>query len=84
MHYNKKGSAFFFGISIALFVWIIGIMVIPFFEDSVDLFRTNMDCTNTTITSGNQVACLMGGGIIPYFIIFIVGVVLGIIGGLNR
>lgn len=81
---NKKGGAFFFGLGIALFVWIIGIMIIPYFQDSVDLFRTDMDCTNTSITDGAKVTCLYGDALMPFFIIFIVGVVLGIIGGLNR
>ena len=80
----KKGSSLFFGIVIALFFWIAGIMILPYFQDSVDLFRIDMDCANTSITYGNQASCLIGDGMIPYFIVFLVGTVAGIIAGVSK
>ena len=77
---NKKGNMFF-GITIALFIYIIGVLFIPFLVDDVDTFRTNMECSDASITDGGKIACLFGDLAVPYLIWFFVSITLGIIVG---
>ena len=77
---NKKGSIFF-GVGIGLFIYIMGVLFIPFIVDDVDTFRTSMDCTNTDITDGTKLSCLIGDLTIPYLIWFFVSLLVGFIAG---
>jgi len=77
---NKKGNMFF-GVTIALFIYIIGVLFIPFLVDDVDTFRTNMECSDASITDGAKIACLQSDILIPYFIWVFVSITLGIIVG---
>ncbi len=78
---NKKGNIYF-GIVIALIVWMGGILILPFIMDDVTTFRVAMDCTNSSISDGAKVSCLGGDSLVPYFIWTLASLVLGfIIGG---
>lgn len=78
---NKKGGIFF-SIIIAIFLFASGVLFIPFFTDDVTTFRTHMDCTNSSISSGEKLTCLEGDLLIPVLIWFFVSLALGfIIGG---
>jgi len=77
---NKKGSIFF-GVGIGLFIYIMGVLFIPFIVDDVDTFRTSMDCTNTDITDGTKLSCLIGDLTIPYLIWFFISLLVGFIAG---
>ena len=80
---NKKGNIFF-GATLALVCFIAGVLIIPFFTDDITVARNQLDCTNTTITDGTKVSCLLGDMVIPYFIWFFVSLAIGIIGGINK
>lgn len=80
MRYNKKGSAFF-GVTIAIVVYIFGVLFLPFIIDDVTTFRGAMDCSNTNITGGTMLACLLGDAMVPYLIWFFISLALGFIMG---
>jgi len=78
---NKKGSVFF-GVGIGIFVWIMGVLFLPFLMNDVTTFRVAMDCTNASIGGGQMLSCLVGDLTIPYIIFFIISLALGfVIGG---
>ncbi len=80
---NKKGSAFF-GIAIGSFIYIMGVLFIPFIMDDIDTFRDNMDCTNSAISDGTKIACLGSDILIPYFIWFFISLLLGFVAGVLK
>lgn len=77
---NKKGGLYM-GITTAIIVFMIGMLVIPFVKDSVTDFRTNIQCSNTSISDGAKMTCLFGDTVVPYFIILILSLVIGVIVG---
>ena len=81
---NKRGSGVFFGISIALFVFVVGVLIIPFLTDDIVTTRTNLDCTNTSISGGTMIQCLQIDLAVPYLIWFFVSLAIGIIAGANK
>lgn len=78
---NKKGSAFL-GVALFLFLFVMGILFIPFFTDDITTTRILLDCANASgITNGTKLMCLNIDLLIPYFIWFIVSVSLGYLAG---
>lgn len=75
---NKKGS-FFLGFIIFLIIFINGVLIIPFLQDDITTSRTDLNCADSSISSGNMITCLMVDSAIPYFIILFIGVGLGFI-----
>jgi len=80
MKMNKKGSAFF-GIGIGIVLFIFGVLFLPFIMDDVTTFRDVMDCSNTDITPGNMLSCLVGDAVVPYWIWFFISLSLGFVVG---
>lgn len=80
---NTKGNLFF-AFMVALIVWIAGVLMLPFIIDDIDTFRTDMDCTNSSISDGSKITCLTGDILVPYFIWTIASIALGFIAGLSR
>lgn len=79
---DKRGNIFF-GVVVALIVYISGILILPYLVEDVTNFRVAMDCTNTSISDTSKINCLMGDIIIPYWIWLIVSIALGFIVGGN-
>jgi len=77
---NKKGNIFF-GIVVALFVWIGGILILPFIVDDITVYRIAMDCTNSSISDMTKLNCLFGDAIVPYFIWTLVSLAIGFLVG---
>jgi hypothetical protein len=77
---NKRGNIFF-GVGIAIFLWVMGILILPYITDSVTDSRTGLDCTNISISGGSKITCLYGDVVVPYFIWFLVSLLLGYIAG---
>jgi len=77
---NKQGSIFF-GIIVGLFVFVIGVLFIPFLTEDIATTRTLLDCTNSSITGGTMITCLQIDLVTPYLIWFFVSVALGYISG---
>ena len=68
---NKKGNMFF-GIAIFTLIYFFGILFIPFITDDITTARVDLDCTNSSITDGTKMNCLLTDVLTPYFIIFII------------
>lgn len=80
---NKRGNVFW-GVSIGLFVFVMGVLIIPFITDDITTTRTSLDCTNVSITGGTMLTCLTIDLAIPYFIWFFVSLAIGIFAGMNK
>jgi len=81
---NKRGSIFL-GLGLGIFIFITGVLILPFLTDDVTTFRTALDCSSAdSISDGTKLTCLFGGGIVVYYIWFFSSLALGvIIGGLK-
>jgi len=77
---NKRGSVIF-GITIAIFIYISGVLILPFIIDDVDSSRIAFDCTNSSISDGTKLNCLITDITVPYFILFFVSLLLGFVAG---
>ncbi len=77
---NKRGSMIF-GITIGIFIYIMGVLMLPFIIDDIDTARDAFSCSDTTITDGNKINCLITDLTIPYFILFFVSLLLGFVAG---
>lgn len=75
---NNKGSIFM-GITVALIVWIFGMLILPFMLDDVSTFRLDMDCVNASISDVSKLVCVMGDSLIPYFIWTVISLALGFV-----
>lgn len=78
---NKKGSLFF-SIITAIFIFMVGMVVVNLIKPDVTLARsaTNLDCTNSTgISDGTKLTCLAVDLVIPYFMILVIAVSVGLI-----
>ncbi len=78
---GKKGNVFL-GVALAIFLFVMGILFIPFLTDDITTVRGLLDCSNAAgITDGTKLMCLNIDALIPYFIWFIVSCSLGYLGG---
>jgi len=78
---NKQGNIFW-GATIGIFIFIMGVLFIPFIADDVTTFRTAMDCSNVSISGGAMLSCLAGDLTVPYLIWFFISLGIGyLIGG---
>jgi len=78
---NKKGSVYL-GLALGVFIFITGVLILPFLTGDVTTVRTALNCSSaTTITDGTKLSCLFVGGLIPYYIWFFSSMSLGILIG---
>lgn len=78
---NKKGNIFL-GVSVALFIWFFGILVLPFVMDDVTTLRTALSCSNpSSITGSTMINCLFADAVVPYLIWTFLSIALGYIAG---
>lgn len=77
---NKKGNIFF-GFMIGIFIWIMGMLIFPFLTDDITTTRTDLDCTNTSISDGTKLSCLTVDVVAPYFIWFLISIAVGFVAG---
>jgi len=77
---NKRGNIFF-GVIVALIVWIFGILFIPFITDDITVARVALDCTNSSITDATKVTCLTVDILLPYIIWTLMSLAVGFIVG---
>lgn len=80
---NKKGNIFL-GASVAIVIWVFGILFLPFIMDDVVSVRAALECSTTTISGGTMLSCLAVSGIIPYLILTFAALAFGFIAGSKR
>lgn len=77
---NKNGQTLGLAIINSLGVLIIGLMFINFVLPEVTDFRTNMNCADAeNIHDGNKLLCLMGDATVPYVILLVLSLGVGLI-----
>ena len=79
---NKKGNIFF-GLSVFVLIYVFGVLFIPFIADDITTARSQLDCSNSTITDGDKLSCLLTDILIPYFILFFISAAFGFLIGSN-
>jgi len=77
---NKKGQTLGISIMSAIFVLIVGLMFVNFIIPEISTFRSGMSCTDaSSISSGTKLLCLVGDIAVPYWIMLVFSVVIGLI-----
>ena len=77
---NKRGQTLGISIMTAIFVLVVGLMFLNFLTPEITTFRTDLNCaTPSDITDGEKLICLVSGITIPYWILLVFSVVIGII-----
>ena len=77
---NKKGQTMPLAILGTLAVFICGFIFINFLLPEVNNFRIDMGCSDaTTISDGGKILCLIGDAAIPYVILSIISLAVGLI-----
>jgi len=76
---NKKGQTAMLGLMIGVFIFMLAMVFIDPLSDVITESRATaeLDCSNSSISDGKKLTCLMVDLILPYFI----GVVIAIAGG---
>jgi len=77
---GKRGNIFF-GVFIALIVYIFGILFLPFVTDDITTSRTDLDCSNVSISDVSKINCLSIDLVTPYIIWLLISLALGFIAG---
>lgn len=79
---NKRGNVFL-GIWVGIFVWMMGIMFLPYLTDDVTTARSSsqLDCANTSITDGTKLDCLNVDLVVPYALWLFFSLAVGLITG---
>lgn len=79
---NKKAQmGLGFAIVVAIVIFMIGMINVNFIKDEVTRARgsTQMNCSDSTISDGSKLTCLLIDLVVPYFIIIIVATAGGLI-----
>lgn len=76
---NKKSQTALVGLMIGIFIFMMAMVFIDPLSDVITEARDNsqLDCSNSSISDGKKMTCLMVDLILPYFI----GVILAVAGG---
>lgn len=81
---NKKGNMWF-SLVIATFLYVSGVLFIPFLTDDITVARTNLNCeSENSITGGVMLTCLLFSALTPYFIWFTISLMIGFFVGGNQ
>jgi hypothetical protein len=64
---NNKANLLLSGV-IALFIFVMGVLFLPFLTDMITSFRVSLQCSSSTLTFGTMLACLLSDVTTPYYI----------------
>ena len=66
---------------VAITLFLIGMVAHNFIKDEVTVARSSsgLDCSNSDISDGTKLTCLMVDWVVPYFIILVISLAGGII-----
>lgn len=77
---NTKGQTMPLAILNSLAIFVIGFLLINFLLPEVTTFRNSLSCASPAlINDGTKILCLIGDGIIPYVILGIISLAVGLI-----
>jgi len=71
---KKKGQAAVYGLMVAIFVILVSIMLAEPLRDTIDIGRSpsNLDCGNSSISTGTKLSCLVVDLTMPYFLAVVI------------
>jgi len=76
----KQAQSLGLSIMSAIFILIIGFLFLNFLMPEITDFRIELNCASPSdITDGTKLLCLVGDIIVPYWIILVFSVVIGLI-----
>ena len=77
---NNKGQSLGLSIMSALFILIIGLTFVNLLMPEITQFRTDMSCGSPlTISDGTKLMCLVTDATVPYWIVLVFSVSIGLI-----
>ena len=77
---NKKGQYQIFGVMMGIMLFITAIAVFPALKESTGMARTEMDCTNTSLSAGETGSCIAVDWFAPIFFLLCLATALSYIG----
>lgn len=81
---NKRGNVGL-GLVVGIFCFMAGVLFIQHLGDGVISTRVGMDCTNVdTISDGAKMTCLIVDITVPYFILLLLSIAFGWVGGMLK
>ena len=76
---NKKGNIFF-SLIIAVIIFMVGMIAVNFIKTEVTSTYSQLNCADTNnITDGTKLLCLLTDSTVPYFIVLVFSIALGVI-----
>lgn len=71
-------NSVFAKVTLIIFLWGMGILILPFLMDDVTNAQdvNHLDCDNSSISNGVKINCLFTYSLIPYYIWFLVSIVM--------
>lgn len=79
MGINNKGQSAALAILTAFMLFMIGMIFINPLKTSIDSSRLGMNCSDSTISDGSKLTCLIIDIVMPYFIISIFSIAGGLV-----
>lgn len=80
MELNDKRGTVYFSLIIALIIFMVGMIAVNFVKGEVTNARVGLECSNAAgITDGTKLLCLITDSAVPYFILLILSISLGVI-----
>jgi len=76
---NKIGGLYL-GFIFAIFFFMAGMLMLPIMKDGITDARTDIQCSNSSISDGAKLSCLVLDTGVPYFVITILALAGGFIG----
>ena len=76
---NKKGQTMGIAVIVAIFLFIVGIIMVNFLKDDITTARIGLDCSNSAISDATKLTCLAVDVVVPYFIVTLIAAAGGII-----
>jgi len=78
---NKKGQGWGLAIVVMIVLFISGMIFVNFMKTEVTRARNsnNLDCSNSDISDGTKLTCLVVDSVVPYYILIMFSAVGGLI-----
>lgn len=65
---NNQGQSMLFGLMLMVFIFFTAVILIAPLKEGINIGREGLDCTNSSITTGQKATCVIVDGYLPYFI----------------
>ena len=75
---NKRGTVLL-SVIVGVMIFILGFTILNFLKSDIDTARTNLDCTNSSISDGTKLSCFGTDLTLPYAMLVILSLAGGFI-----